>query len=96
MHLSGHHRDTLLQLFQHPTSLNVEWRDVLSLLGAVGTVEEQHSGKLLIQIGGETEVLTSLRHKDIDVQLIVDLRRMLAAAGYDAVVKELEYKGKEV
>ena len=33
-HLSGHHRDTLLQIFQEPTGHNVEWHDVMSLLGS--------------------------------------------------------------
>ncbi len=33
--------------------------------------------------------------KDIDGQQLVDLRRMLAQAGYDAVATELEAEGKE-
>jgi hypothetical protein len=36
------------------------------------------------------------RHKDIDIQQVVDLRQMLTDAGYGAVVAELETKGKEV
>ena len=35
--LSNHHRDTLAKIFQHPTSHNIEWPDVVSLLNAVGT-----------------------------------------------------------
>ena len=94
--LNSRHRDTLLQLFQHPTSHNVEWHDVLSLLEAVGTVEQLHDGKFHVQLGAETEVLTRPKHKDIDAQQVVDLRRMLTGAGYAAVVEELEAKGKEV
>src|SRR5215472_5246666 len=37
-HLNNRHRDTLRQIFAHPVSHNVEWRAVLSLLEAVGTV----------------------------------------------------------
>ncbi len=95
-HLSNHHRDTLLQIFQHPTSHNIEWRAILSLLEAVGSVELQHDGKYLVTVATETEVLTRPKHKDVDVQQLVDLRRMLTAAGYDAVVDELKAKGKEV
>jgi len=95
-HLSNRHRDTLLQIFQHPTSHNIEWRAVLSLLEAVGSVEQQHDGKYLVALGTETEVLTRPKHKDVDVQQVVDLRRMLTGAGYDAVVEGLEAKGKEV
>ena len=40
-HLSGHHRDTLLQIFQKKTNHNVEWHDVVSLLAEVGSIEEQ-------------------------------------------------------
>ena len=57
-HLNSHHRDTLLQIFQHPTSHNIEWNDVLSLLEAVGSVEQHHDGKYVVTLGTETEVLT--------------------------------------
>lgn len=95
-HLDSNQRDTLLQIFQHPTSHNIEWHAVLSLLRAVGSVEHRHDGKFLVQVGTETEVLTRPKHKDIDVQQVVDLRRMLSEAGYLAVVEALEAKGKEV
>ena len=95
-HLSNHHRDTLLQIFQHPPSHNIEWPAVLSLLEAVGSVEQHHDGKYVVTLGTETEVLTPPKHKDIDVQQVVDLRRMLTSAGYRSVVDELEAKGKEV
>jgi hypothetical protein len=95
-HLSNHHRDTLLQIFEHPTSHNVEWRAVLSLLEAVGSVEQRHDGKSVVRVGNETVVLTRPQHKDIDVQQVVDLRRMLTSAGYRAVVEKLEAEGKEV
>jgi hypothetical protein len=94
--LNNHHRDTLLKIFEHPTSHNIAWHDVLSLLEAVGSVEEQHDGKYVVRIGQETEVIIRPKHTDIETQLIVDLRRMLTGAGYLAVVKELQSKGKEV
>jgi hypothetical protein len=94
--LDSHHRDTLLQLFQHPTSHNIEWHDVLSLLEAVGSVEPLSDGKFRAHLGDETEVLVPPGQKDIDAQQVVDLRRMLARAGYETVVEELQAKGKEV
>jgi hypothetical protein len=96
-HLNNpHHRKTLLHIFQHPTSHNIEWHDVVSLLEAAGSVELRHDGKYLVRVGGENVVLTRPKHKDIDVQAVVDLRRMLTGAGYGTVVEELEGKGKEV
>jgi len=95
-HLSGHHRDTLLQIFQHDTNHNVAWHDVVSLLEAVGSIEEQHDDMFLFRIGQETEVLRRPRDKDIDGQQLVDLRRILTSAGYDTMAAELEDRGKEV
>lgn len=87
-HLSGTHRDTLSQLFRHPTSHNVEWHAVLSLLAAIGSVEERHDGKYLVTIGSESEVFERPLHKDIDVSTVVDLRRMLGNSGYGSHVQE--------
>jgi hypothetical protein len=81
-HLSNHHRTTLREIFQHPTSHNIEWRAVLSLLEAAGTVTEHHDGKLTVTLGPATEYLEPPAGKDIDPQMVVDLRRMLTAAGY--------------
>jgi hypothetical protein len=82
--LSSHHRDTLEKILGHPASRNIEWRQVLSLLEAVGTVEEEHNGKVKVTLGPETEVFERPRGKDIDVQMVVDLRRMLTSAGLGA------------
>jgi hypothetical protein len=81
-HLNNRHRDTLRKIFAHPTSRNIEWREALSLLEAVGTVLEEHNGKFKITVGPETEIVTRPRGKDVDVQTVVDLRRMLTAAGF--------------
>jgi hypothetical protein len=85
-HLSNHQRNTLRQLFQHPAGHNIEWRAVLSLLGAVGSAEEQHGGKMAVTIASQTEYFDPPRHKDIDTQAVVNLRQMLAHAGYGAEV----------
>jgi hypothetical protein len=81
VHLSSRHRDTLGKIFTHPASGNIEWRDVLSLLEYVGTTTEERNGKFRVTLGPETEVLEAPRGKDIDEQMIVDLRRMLRQAG---------------
>lgn len=90
-HLSNHHRNTLRQLFQHPVSHNIEWRAVLSLLEAIGSVDENRDGKAAITLGSNTEFLDPPAHKDIDAQTVVDLRRMLSTAGYGPQAK----KGQE-
>ncbi len=95
-HLSGHHRDTLVQIFQHDTNHNVEWHDVVSLLEAVGSIEQQHDDMFVFRIGQESEVLRRPSDKDIDGQQLVDLRRILTSAGYDTMAVDLEDKGNEV
>jgi hypothetical protein len=81
-HLNDHHRDTLRKIFQHPTSHNIEWRAVLSLLDAVGSVTEQHDGKLAITVGSQTEFFHPGGKKDLDVQTVVDIRHLLSSAGF--------------
>ena len=82
VHLNNQHRDTVAKILQHPASHNVEWHAVLSLLQYIGQVDERHDGRFKVTIGGETEIFDKPKHKNIDEQQVVDLRRMLRAAGY--------------
>lgn len=56
VHLDNRHRDTVAKILRHPTSHNVEWHAVLSLLRDVGQVDERHDGRLEVMVGGETEI----------------------------------------
>ena len=82
VHLNNHHTDTLTAIFDHAASGNIRWADVESLLGAVGTIEQRHDGRFKVQVGAETEIFDRPHGKDIPVQQVVDLRRMLRNAGY--------------
>lgn len=81
-HLNNHHRDTLTAIFAHPTSHNIRWVDVISLLEAVGEVEEKHDGRFRITVGTEIEVFDRSHNKDISIEQVIDFRRMLKHAGY--------------
>ena len=81
--LNHHHRATLEKIFSHPLSGNVEWRQVLSLLEAVGTTTQEPNRKVKVELGGQTEVLQPPGGEDVDRQLVVDLRRMLTNAGLE-------------
>jgi len=83
MELSNRHRDTIEYIFDRPSSGNVEWREVLSLLQAVGDVDEEPNGSYRVTLGGETEVFVRPHGKDVDAQVLVDLRRMLRNAGLE-------------
>jgi hypothetical protein len=80
-HLNGYHRKTLASLFRHPTSHNVEWHDVLSLLQHIGTVTERHSGDFEIAFGAHANILDRPRGHDLDGDALRSLRHFLAAAG---------------
>ena len=80
--MDSQHEDTLGKILNHPASGNVEWRQVRSLLESVGTVTDHHNGRLEVTVGDETEVFDPPKDKDVDKQMIVDLRRMLTNAGY--------------
>ena len=54
----------------------------MSLLEAIGTVTVRHDGKVAVKVGTELEFLEPPRGKDVDDQMVVDLRRMLTSAGY--------------
>jgi hypothetical protein len=80
--LSGPDRNTLAQLFRHPTSHNIGWHDVLSLLETVGTVGERNDGKYQVTIGPESVVVERPLQKDIDMSTVAELRRVLRDAGF--------------
>jgi hypothetical protein len=80
-HLTSHHRRTVEEIFAHPTSGNIEWRQVESLLAAIGRVESDGNGKLHISVGSQPEVVMAPHGKDASVQTVVDLRALLTRLG---------------
>ena len=81
-HLSQHHRTTLQHIEDHPTTHNLEWNDVIGLLNEVAEVTEEHDGKFVVKLGEGRIVLTKPKHKDVDEQMVLDLRRLFRDAGY--------------
>ena len=41
----------------------------------------EHDGKLVVELDGQRLVLSRPRHKDVDEEMVVDLRRFFTAAG---------------
>jgi hypothetical protein len=46
--VTADHRATLERIFSHPAGANIEWRQVLSLLEAVGSVTEERNGDVKV------------------------------------------------
>ena len=83
--LNNHHRDTLKE---DPRSSGERQRRAAPGAPwppqAVGTVDEEQDGKFKVTLCAETETLSMPRGKDIDRQMVVDLRRTLPCAGLSA------------
>ena len=79
--LDSHHRATVAKIFGHPTSHNVQWHDVFSLLRGVGANIEVHEARFTVTTGAETEGFDRPKGHDLDEQHLVDLRRMLTNIG---------------
>jgi hypothetical protein len=79
--ISGRHLVTAERILSHPAGHNIEWRDAAALLAELDAIAEESNGRFLVTLGGESRVFDRPLGKDLDVQQVVDLRRMLTAAG---------------
>ena len=82
-HLNHKQLDALKRVYAHPVAHNLTWHEVRTLLDAVGEVEEKHNGSWRITIAGQPEVFDPNHGKDLTVEQVMDLRRMLTAAGLE-------------
>jgi hypothetical protein len=80
-HLPSHHRRTVEKIFVHPTGGDIEWRQVGSLLAAIGRVGSEGNGKLHICVGAKPEVVLAPHGKDASVRTVVDLRALHGRPG---------------
>lgn len=84
VHLNDRHTHTLGRIFQHPISHNLEWRNVIALIGHLGTVKEQGNGHLAFTVNDITQVFHRSPGKDVsEIQEVLDLRHFLESAGVD-------------
>ena len=78
VNLSGSQQHTYEAIFRHPVAHNLEWHDVLSMLGVLGEVVEEHNGKLKVTRKGQTLVLAAPRGKDVaSVDELMKIRHFL-------------------
>lgn len=55
---------------------------------AIGSVARHRDNKVAVAVGFETRFFDIPEHKDVDVDSIVDLRRLLTDAGYGTPTDE--------
>ena len=71
------HEQILSQIFAHPISHNLEWRELIAALKSIGTVEEISNGKYHFTRGGRTLTFDEPGAKDVGEAEILRLRRFL-------------------
>lgn len=79
--LDHHNRQTAERLFRHPTSHNIQWHDVASLLAQLGETRETSHGSLEVKIGDDVDFLQGPRHREVSEDHVVALRRILKRIG---------------
>jgi hypothetical protein len=80
--LSREHTHTLQALFQHPVTYNLEWRQIVALLEAVGTITETHDRHYHVTVNGQGYDLNRPHHKDFaDVTELMALRHFMQRVG---------------
>lgn len=57
-------RRTFDQIFQHPMTHNLEWRDVRALFESIGQVEQEHNGNWKVTLGEQAVVFHSPSDSD--------------------------------
>jgi hypothetical protein len=80
-HRAGAHERILGMLFEHPMSHNIEWRDVLQLLDAIGSTKEGGHDTVHATVNGKTVILHGTHHKALGSEQVMQLRHFLRDAG---------------
>lgn len=77
------HAKTLAAIFAHPTSANIQWRDVEALLKALGAeIEEREGSRVAVIIFGEVQVFHRPHPEPTtDKGAVASVRRWLESHG---------------
>ena len=81
--MNSKHQKTLLLLFSRPTSVNVDWNDVVGLLGSLGAViEEQKGSRVGVLLNGKAVVFHRPHPRSsMDKGAVVSMREFLILCG---------------
>ena len=81
--LDHHHRNTVHRIFGHPLNHNIQWHDVVSLLGRFGDVHEAHNGGWAITTNGVTVAFGRTRTRDLSEDQVMKVRHFLKDLGVE-------------
>jgi len=80
--VAGQGRRALDEIFRHPLSHNLAWREVVALFASIGSVEEKQNGEFLFRAGVGRLSMKQPHHKDLTGPDVMDLRHFLTRAGW--------------
>ena len=79
--LDHHHRTTAERTFRHPTSHNIQWHDVQSLLEVIGDCRETKHGSYEVKIDEQLFIFRGPLGRDLNDDHVSDLRKVLRHVG---------------
>ena len=82
--LHGAHLRALEAVFRHPPAHNLEWMDVVSLIGKIGAVRARGGDSFSFEVGSERLLMHKPHAKELTTSDVVDLRHFLERAGWSA------------
>jgi hypothetical protein len=82
--LKGSHRRTLGAIFRHPTAHNLEWSDLVGLIGDIGAVDEKANSEFVFDVAGHRHLMRRPHSKDLTTSEVLAVRGFLMQAGWSA------------
>jgi hypothetical protein len=79
--LSAAHRRTLDAIFRHPVAHNLEWNDVVGLIGVIGEAQGKADNEFVFAVAGKRHLVHRPHTKDLTSEAVIDLRTFLIQAG---------------
>jgi hypothetical protein len=79
--VTGSHRRTLDAIFRHPMAHNLEWDDVVGLIGKIGDAHERHSSEFVFEVDGHCHVMRKPHDKDLTGSEVMEVRHFLMQTG---------------
>jgi hypothetical protein len=82
--LKGSHRRTFGAIFRHPTAHNLEWNDLVGLIGDIGEVDEKANSEFVFDVAGHRHLMRRPHSKELKTSEVLTVRGFLVQAGWSA------------
>jgi hypothetical protein len=80
--VTGSHRRTLEAIFRHPSAHNLEWNDVVGLIGEIGEAHEKANGEFVFEVAGKRHIMRKPHTKDLTRSAVINVRNFLVQTGF--------------